>query len=58
MEEGSKLVEFLQNNWELCFLYGLKTLDNISKSLSDLKIIVAVHDKEISELKKEKKKGN
>ncbi|AXX87149.1 hypothetical protein AMRN_1413 [Malaciobacter marinus] len=45
------ILTLITNNWEVCFLYGIKYLKDISNNLHDLKTIVKVHEAEIKNLK-------
>ncbi|WP_298750788.1 hypothetical protein [uncultured Arcobacter sp.] len=48
------LMQFIQENWQVGFLYGLKYLKDMSRSHTNLEKIVAVHEAEIEMLKKNK----
>lgn len=51
----NEVIKVIADNWEICFLYGLKYLKDLSKNVSDhlgdLKTIVAVHEAEIENIK-------
>lgn len=46
-----EILNFLLDHYEVAFLYIFKYLSDISKNLSNLKTMVAVHDAEIKNLK-------
>lgn len=49
MEELTKLII---DNWQVIFLYALKPLNEMSKTLKSIDKTVAVHEAEINNLKK------
>lgn len=45
------ILAFITEHYQMCFLYGLKILNDISKGQRNLEKIVTIHDIEIANLK-------